>query len=252
MMTHTIRCLVFAGVGFAWLTGCSQPDSKLAEKENPNYQRGQDLLKQGREKEAMEEFLQVLDESSEAPQTHLELGRLFLKVEDHKDPLQAIFHFRRFLHYRPDAREAKKVKGLIPEAEKQFLAGLPGKPFADQLEAMLLRERNQALERQVASLKARLAVHEPSVAESPAIGGGDDGGTGSVEGVSDEQAIVSPRQETYLVKNGDTLSSISLLMYGSSLPLYIDAIYDANRQAMPNKNSLQVGQRLAMPKVSRP
>ena len=250
MMTHAVRCLVFAAVGFVWLIGCSQPDSKLGEKENPNYLRGQDLLKQGREEEAMEEFLQVLDEITEAPQTHLELGRLFLKVDDRKDPLQAIYHFRRFLYFRPDAREAKKVQGLIPEAEKQFLAALPGKPFADQLEAMQLRERNQALERQLVSLQARLARHEPNVEESPDTGNNPN--PGSLGEAPEDLTVVSPKQEEYLVKERDTLSSISFLMYGSSAPLYIDAIYEANRQTMLNKNSLRVGQRLALPKVTRP
>jgi nucleoid-associated protein YgaU len=250
MITQTMRCLIIAALGLVALTGCGQRDSSIEEEENSNYQRGRDLLKQGRDEEAMEEFVLALRSSSDAPQTNLELGRLFLQVESRKDPLQAIFHFRQFLRFRPEAREANNVRQLIATAEKQFLAGLPGKPFADQLEVMKLRESNQALEGQVASLKARLAVHEPNVLVSPSTSEVSGQGDPSVGAVVGRPQLISPKQETYVVKQGDNLSGISLSMYGSAR--YIDAIYDANRQAMANKNSLKVGQQLAMPKVSRP
>ncbi len=248
MMAWNILCLVFAGVGFAWLAGCGQSEPNLSEEENPNYQRGRDLLRQGREEDAMEQFLQALDESTEAPQTHLELGRLFMQVEGRKDPVQAIFHFRSFLRFLPDAREADNVAQLIATAEKQFLAGLPGKPFGDQLEALQLRERNQALEREVTNLKTRLALHEPEILQ-PSIDEGR-GEQTTTPNRDSESTIVTPRQETYVVKAGDSLYGISLRMYGS--PRYIDAIYEANRAAMPNKNSLRLGQRLIIPKVPRP
>ena len=240
-MAWNILCLVFAGVGFAWLAGCGQADPKESEEVNPKYQRGRDLLRQGLEEEAMEQFLQVLDESTEAPQTHLELGRLFLQVDGRKDPVQAVFHFRSFLRYQPDAREADNVAQLIATAEKQFMAGLPGKPFGDQLDALHLRERNQALERELASLKARLALHEPAV-ESEI-----DTNTNQASASSPR---VAPKQATYVVKQGDSLFGISLQMYGAAG--YVDEIYEANRDTMTSKDRLRVGQKLTLPKVSRP
>ena len=247
-----VRRLALVAACFLCLASCGQPQSNLSEEDNPNYQRGQDFLKQGREEDAMEQFLKVLDASPKAFHSHLELGRLFLQVEGLKDPLQAIYHFRRFLQHQPEAREAANVNQLIATAEKQFLAGLPAKPFGEQLDAMQLRELNKALEREVVRLKTRLARHEPVTAGSPPE---DAGGTGSSElprQLQENSTIITPREATYVVKRGDTLSSISLSMYGSSRPHYIDAIYDANRQAMPNKNSLRLGQQLTIPKLSLP
>ncbi len=246
MKKRTVRCLVFAGASFAWLAGCGQSDPGVSEEENPQYQRGRDLLRQGREEEAMEQFLLVLDKTTEAPQTHLELGRLFLQVEGRKDPVQAVFHFRSFLRFQPDAREADNVAQLIATAEKQFLASLPGKPFGDQLDAMQLRERNQALEREVVSLKARLARHEPQIVKPPADGGERE--TNPNQGSLSPHVV--PKQNTYVVKEGDSLYGISLQMYGS--PRYIEAIYEANRGTMPGKDRLRVGQQLTLPKVPRP
>ena len=242
--------LVFTVIFSLSLASCSQSELNLSEESNPNYQRGRDFLRQGREEDAMDQFLKVLDELTEAPQTHLELGRLFLEVGSRKDPLQAIYHFRRFLRFKPDTREAATVEQLIATAEKQFLAGLPAKPFGDELDAMQLRERNQALEREVVRLKARLRLHEPDVVDQPDAQSASEGGAASSDQVPEQSTIVVPKQATYVVKAGDSLSRISQLMYGSSQ--YFDEIYQANRQAMPNKNSLRVGQKLIMPKFARP
>ncbi|SVD96105.1 uncharacterized protein METZ01_LOCUS448959, partial [marine metagenome] len=166
----------------------------MSEEANPNYQRGRDFLRQGREEDAMDQFLKVLDELTEAPQTHLELGRLFLEVGSRKDPLQAIYHFRRFLRFKPDAREAATVEQLIATAEKQFLAGLPAKPFGDELDAMQLRERNQALEREVVRLKARLRLHEPDVVDQTDAQSASEGGAASSDQVPEQSTIVVPKQ----------------------------------------------------------
>ena len=77
------RRLTLVAACFLYLASCGQPQSNLSEGDNPNYQRGQDFLKQGREEHAMEQFLKVLDASPKAFQSHLELGRLFLQVEGH-------------------------------------------------------------------------------------------------------------------------------------------------------------------------
>ncbi len=247
-MIDLMKHLALVAVWSFCLVSCGQPQSNLDEDENPNFQRAQVFLKQGRKEDAMEQFLKVLDTSREAFQSHLELGRLFLEVEGREDPLQAIYHFRRFLQLKPEAREAENVNQLITTAEKQFLAGLPGKPFGNQLDAMQLREQNGALEREVAMLKSRLALHEPLAPESLSEGAGGV----IIEQTQQERTIITPKESAYVVKQGDTLSSISILMYGSSSPLYIDAIFEANREAMPNKNSLRLGQQLTIPKLPRP
>ena len=61
MMMTFIRSLVCAAASLAWLVGCGQPDLNVSEKENPNYQKAQDPLRQGLEEMAMDEFQKVLD-----------------------------------------------------------------------------------------------------------------------------------------------------------------------------------------------
>ncbi|MFP6901694.1 MAG: LysM peptidoglycan-binding domain-containing protein [Opitutales bacterium] len=237
-------------ISFSWLAGCGQPEGNLEEEANPSFLRGRDLLVQGRDEQALDQFLEVLENTTNAPQTHLELGRLLLQVEGRKDPVQAIFHFRSFLRLRPKAGEADNVEQLIETAEKQFLANLPGKPYAEPLAAMQLRESNQSLEHQIESLKTRLARYEPDVVVSPPSEPDSAPTSAPNQEKLHESPILKPKQETYVVKAGDSLFGISLRMYGS--PRCVNAIYEANHETMPNKNTLRLGQLLTMPNVPRP
>ena len=53
--------------------------------------------KVGKNKEALDEFLAVTRRITECPKSHLECGRLLLSLDSRKDPVAAIYHFRRFL-----------------------------------------------------------------------------------------------------------------------------------------------------------
>ncbi|MCH7704657.1 MAG: LysM peptidoglycan-binding domain-containing protein [Planctomycetes bacterium] len=52
---------------------------------------------------------------------------------------------------------------------------------------------------------------------------------------------------TYTVVSGDTLSSIAHQHYGTKSQRVIDAIFDANRQSLPNRDSIRIGSRLVLP-----
>ena len=247
MKARKSRYAVLMVIGLWWLTGCGQPQGNLGEKANSSFLRGKELLDQGRDEQAMEQFLEVLEHTMNAPQTHLELGRLLLQVEGRKDPVQAIFHFRSFLRLRPKAREADNVEQLIETAEKQFLANLPGKPYGEPLAAMQLRELNQSLKHQVESLEARLAKYEPDALTSPPEATGNGAEQVPRQVATSAPTSLKPKQETYVVKPGDSLYGISLQMYGS--PRYVDEIYKANSENLPNENSLRLGQQLTMPNV---
>ena len=97
----------------------------------------------------------------------------------------------------------------------------------------------------VQQLKSRLSNYEVPEEQISA-----DPENSSTSPATDPPSVIMPKQKTYVVQAGDSISSISVKMYGS--PLYIDAILEANRETMPSKNHLRVGQQLAMPKVSRP
>jgi nucleoid-associated protein YgaU len=54
----------------------------------------------------------------------------------------------------------------------------------------------------------------------------------------------------YTVRPSDTLSSIAAAHYGTKSKKAVEAIYEANRNALPNMNSLKVGAILTIPKLA--
>ena len=61
----------------------------------------------------------------------------------------------------------------------------------------------------------------------------------------EEKTDIEPR--TYTVKRGDSLSSISRKLYGSSK--YYKLIFDANRETIPSEKALKPGQILKIPSL---
>lgn len=54
----------------------------------------------------------------------------------------------------------------------------------------------------------------------------------------------------YTVKPSDTLSSIAAVHYGTKSKKAVEAIYEANRDLLPNMNNLKVGTVLSIPKLA--
>ncbi len=102
--------LLLAGLlGLLLEAGCDPADRGPlgAETDDPQYRRGQQLLKEGRNQEALAAFLKVIDRrGGDAPESHLEAGLL---CQQFKDPISAIYHYRRYLH-----RQASDPNRLRP------------------------------------------------------------------------------------------------------------------------------------------
>ena len=90
-----------------------------------------------------------------APKSHLEAGRLLLTLSDRKDPVAAIYHFRRFLLLQPNARESDMVEQLIVTAEREIIRKLPGEPYENYLESINLKMK-MIVYTEIADLKALL------------------------------------------------------------------------------------------------
>ena len=167
-------------------------------------------------------------------------------MDSRKDPVAAIYHFRRFLLLDPNAKESSKVEQLIITAEREILRKLPGEPYDEYLNSLKLKEENDKLIRENADLRARLGIpqDEKTVRKIPAIPLLPK--TSALE-ASVGAMPVTPRQagpmkmETYVVKSGDSLYAISRKFYGDSSK--IDLIFEANRDVMRSKNNLSVGQK---------
>ena len=115
-LSQLVSCIFFSIL----ISGCFQSGDIIEEKDHPAFERGKSLLKVGKSQEALDEFLAVTRRLTECPQSHLECGRLLLSENDRKDPIAAIYHFRRYLLLEPNSRESSKVEQLIVTAERKF------------------------------------------------------------------------------------------------------------------------------------
>ncbi|MEO6003211.1 MAG: tetratricopeptide repeat protein [Opitutus sp.] len=157
-----IRQIVFVSltsVALLLAAGCERSDNQTlsSEADEPNYRQGQQLVKQGRSQEALSAYLKVIAKRGEsAPESHLEAGLLYL--DQVKDPLAAIYHFRKYLELQPNSRQAVYVKGRIDVAKREFARTLPAQPLENQSERLDLFDKLDRLQRENEQLKAELAT----------------------------------------------------------------------------------------------
>ena len=181
-----------------------------------------------------------------SPNSHLEAGRLFLTLDSRKDPIAAIYHFRRFLLLKNESREAPKVRQLIVTAEHEIIRELPGEPYSELLDSLSLKKENDRLTREIADLRASrgLPLNSRQISTTKS-----ENGIPRLPIVLPQKPKVSPavRARTYTVQQGDSLYAISRKLYGDSS--HIDRIFQANRKSLPSKNSLKLGQVLVIPSI---
>jgi LysM repeat protein len=236
---------------FLSFTACSNFDEVADEESSSTFKRGRSYLKVGKHEEALDEFLSITRRMVKCPKSHLEAGRLYLTVKARKDPVAAVYHFRRYLFLEPSSREAPKVKQLIVTAEREIIRNLPGKPYAGYLNGLALQEENLRLQREVADLKARLGMPLSETVKPKTQLSLPSASAQKVAPVA-QKVVSQPRppaqSQSYVVQKGDSLYLISRKFYGDSS--HIDRIYQANRSVMKSKNSLRVGQTLRIPPIS--
>tara|TARA_B100001248_G_scaffold261847_1_gene254588 strand:+ start:1123 stop:1884 length:762 start_codon:yes stop_codon:yes gene_type:complete len=228
-------------------SGCSNFEDVADEESSSAFQRGRSYLKVGKNEEALDEFLSITRRMVRCPKSHLEVGRLYLTLKSRKDPVAAVYHFRRYLLLESSSREAPKVKQLIESAEKEIIRNLPGKPYAGYLNSLTLQEENLKLRREVADLKARIGLPLSEtlkpVQNTSSITNSASPSSPPVQTIYKPGVPVAPKD--YVVQKGDSLYAISRKFYGDSS--HIDRIYQANQDVMRSKNSLRAGQTLKIP-----
>lgn len=235
-----------------FISGCTVGEGPevISEREERNFQRGKQLLREGRRPEALSAFLSVIEKRREAPESHLEAGELF---RTHlKDPVSSIYHYRKFLELNPNSAQAPHVRQLIETATKDFAGTLPAQPMESSFEridlletAERLKKENLELKREVETIRQerdRLRNRLASAAAQPRASAPVASPPASSRESNGSRAN---RAETYTVVSGDTLSHISGKVYGTSTR-WRD-IFEANRDVMANENSLKVGMQLRLP-----
>jgi LysM repeat protein len=231
------------------LTGCWEGYRQGPETEEAAYKRGQRLLKEGRPEDALESFLSVIAKRHDAPESHLEAGRLYLDTAE--DPIAAIYHFRAYLSDKPSTPQAPMVRQLIQTAQKAFAKSLPGDPFADEFDRLDLleclstqRHQIEALQSENEFLKTKLATQEKPIAKKPdalmVLSAPEPPSKAPAQ-----KTTIPSSAKTYTVQSGDTLSKISAKVYGTS-SRWKD-IYEANRNDLKNAHDLKLGQILWIP-----
>jgi tetratricopeptide (TPR) repeat protein len=276
--------------------GCERPDNQAlsSEADEPNYRQGQQLVKQGRSQEALSAYLKVIAKRGEsAPESHLEAGLLYL--DQVKDPLAAIYHFRKYLELQPNSRQAVYVKGRIDVAKREFARTLPAQPLENQAERLEMFDQLERLQRENEQMKAELAavrggplvpstrsrstVNEAAAETYPRVEPQRTVAIEAASEVADSPISLAPEvqnQQPYptppvatspiqqpvrapptkpaasasavrrhLVVKGDTLFSLAQKYYGNR-SRWRD-IYAANRDLLPNENSLGLGMEIRIP-----
>jgi nucleoid-associated protein YgaU len=167
------RLLRVSGLSLAVLTlilaaGCGgDPGSLSSETDDSAYREGQQLERQGRADEALAAYLKVIARRGDAaPESHLDAGILYLNHI--KDPIAAIYHFRKYLELMPNSRQAANVKGQIAAATREFARTLPGQPMDSQAARLGLGDEIESLRRENDELRAELAALRDGVTMAPA------------------------------------------------------------------------------------
>jgi hypothetical protein len=143
------------------LTACQEVAPRWTEEEDPTYQQGQQWLREGREEEALEKFLEVIHQRHPSPQSHLFCGKIYW--ESLKDPIFAIYHFRQFLMSAPeDAKEREWIPQWIDSLKKLFMKQCHNRSLyakhANDFPILLrgLRKENAQLKHRVIELEKQL------------------------------------------------------------------------------------------------
>lgn len=228
----------------------------VSETDEKQYQLGQDYKNQGRMEEALGAFLRVVDARRDAPESHLEAGYIYLRTM--KDPVRAIYHFDRYLQFKPQSPQATQVRQLIETAQKEFARQLPAQPYEEGLDRIDLMDlveslklENDILKRDLLAANARVqqlenvlgqARRSTQVQEASPVRIGSDP---PPQAVVPQQPNPSSVPRTYTVQSGDTLSAISSRFYGTP-SRWID-IYQANRDRLSSESALRVGQEIRIP-----
>ena len=273
--------LLMAG---AVLPGCGRDTGTLGvETEEPLYEEGKQLERQGRTQEALADFLKLISRRGEqqAPESHFEAG--LIELQDVKDPIAAIYHFRKFLELEPNSQIAPGVRDQIEVAKREFASSilihgeteaegmrgragqaageLAGPPDAAEQIARLESENARLIE-EITALRGAGAPAMHPAAEEPAPEAAAapvlvpvanaarpaQAAQGAPALPALTPAPVSAHAaRTHVVARGDTLYNLSLRYYGTGS--HWKEIQAANRDALGSGANppLRVGLELKIP-----
>lgn len=232
-MVHRVKRVLV----IVWALAMSCRPTVSDPEQSAAYQQARKCAEVGDWKAAAAFYRATLDEHPRFARGHLDLA--LLCDEKLQDPITAIYHYRRYLELEPNSDQRRVVEDFIERAKLLLASKLSQPSPVDASELVRLQQQNTALAAEVAALKAKLAEYE-ATAQNPARPAGADGVASPAPSVP---APTKPR--VHVVVKGDTLHSIALRYYGTRSAW--EKIYQANRDILPNKDQLKIGQQLVIP-----
>ena len=89
--------------------GCDRNNAQVVrEEDESHFVRGKEELKKGNFMEALAAFTKVTEKRRDAPESHLDLGLIYLN--NIKDPIEAIHHFRKYLELYRDFLSYNRIR----------------------------------------------------------------------------------------------------------------------------------------------
>ena len=288
-MRRSLRTVIWLGalLGLLLLPGGCDSGDRLAlggETNDPYYRQADQLKRQGRWAEALSAYLKVIEKRPDAaPQAHLEAGLIYLQYPP-KDPIYAIYHFKKFLELEPNSREADLVRQRVDAAMRDFARSLPAQPLESQAARLELMGRIDELQKENLQLKDELvrlghgAVlptnddDRPAPPPAPAPAAARtvkrsplfNPPAGFAPAATTEPPAVQPAAPAaaasratppakppapggrrHVVAAGDTLYKIAQRYYGNGAKWTV--ILEANRDVLQNQNAVRVGMELKIP-----
>ncbi len=166
----------------------------------------------------------ALDGTPQSAEVHFKLALLY--DDKMNDPVHALHHFKRYLVLNPSGSHAVDVKDFMKRDEMALGTSLSGDSVVTRAEAARLRNENLNLHRQI---DAGPAKPRP-IADKSRHG--------------DKEKSES-KKTSYVVKDGDTLASISRKFYKTSKRW--KEIRDANEKKIDDPDNLKAGLTLTIP-----
>ncbi len=219
------------------------------EKESPFIEKGEALYNEQQWEEAETAYKDALAEGPELAKAHLGLARIY--QENQKMLAHAIYHYDRFFELNPDAQSENLFREQRQKVEEQLVKmAVDSSPEVTRIrnsaqaqESAWNREKTQ-LQNQIARLEEQLqAARSSSVSTTPPSRTTQETTTPT----RTTQATTSDETVIYTVTKQDTLSKIAGRFYRDTSKWTI--IYEANKDTLPDPNSLKVGQSLVIPKL---
>jgi tetratricopeptide (TPR) repeat protein len=197
MLRTRLVSVVLAAVAL-FASACHPVDSGslTAEIDELGYRRGKELLRQGRNQEALAEFQKVLEKRglANSPETHLELGLLY--HQHIRDPIAAIYHYKRFRELKPNAQQADLVRQRIDAATRDFARTLPGQPLDSAAGPADYADLIQRLQRENEQLRMALGAARVAAGFTPKPPVDE---SGNITGLAPEETPALPAEDTSLV-----------------------------------------------------